>query len=174
MKKDKKYIINIVFRIIFTLLLIFTCITIFDFSKQNGTSSGNLSRKVMENIARIFTNNDEQIATIVLKGEPILRKIAHFYIYTSLGIWAMCMMQTYFKKETKNYDTVMKKRMFISILIGFIYASTDEIHQIFIPNRSAEVRDVFLDTLGVANGVLLIAICVYIFKYYKNITKELK
>lgn len=238
-KYCKKEKINIALRILFTTMLILTCIMIFDFSKQNGGTSGSLSRDIMKVIAEIFTKDEQKIVKIISKGEPILRKIAHFTVYTSLGVWAMCMMQTYFIKSkkmynnntnniknvnssenTKNikkinssenanniknvnsnendyimdvnsvkdyddidnmndydmevYDKIMKKRMLISIIIGFLYAISDEIHQSFIPNRSARAIDVFLDTLGATNGVLIIAIIVFIYKHYKNITKELK
>ena len=234
-KYCKKEKINIALRILFTTMLILTCIMIFDFSKQNGGTSGSLSRDIMKFIAEIFTKDEQKIVKIISKGEPILRKIAHFTVYTSLGVWAMCMMQTYFRKSkkiynnntnniknvnssentknvkkisssenTKNikkinssendnimdansvkddnmndydmeaYDKIMKKRMLLSIIIGFLYAISDEIHQSFIPNRSARAIDVFLDTLGATNGVLIIAIIVYIYKHYKNITKELK
>ena len=238
-KYCKKEKINIALRILFTTMLILTCIMIFDFSKQNGGTSGSLSRDIMKFIAGIFTKDEQKIVKIISKGEPILRKIAHFTVYTSLGVWAMCMMQTYFRKSkkmynnntnniknvnssenTKNikkinssenanniknvnsnendyimdvnsvkdyddidnmndydmeaYDKIMKKRMLISIIIGFLYAISDEIHQSFIPNRSARAIDVFLDTLGATNGVLIIAIIVFIYKHYKNITKELK
>ncbi len=238
-KYCKKEKINIALRILFTTMLILTCIMIFDFSKQNGGTSGSLSRDIMKFIAGIFTKDEQKIVKIISKGEPILRKIAHFTVYTSLGVWAMCMMQTYFRKSkkmynnnanniknvnssenTKNikkikssenannmknansnendnimdvnsvkdyddidnmnyydmeaYDKIMKKRMLISIIIGFLYAISDEIHQSFIPNRSARAIDVFLDTLGATNGVLIIAIIVFIYKHYKNVTKELK
>lgn len=216
-KYSKKEKINIALRILFTTMLILTCIMIFDFSKQNGGTSGSLSRDIMKFIAEIFTKDEQKIVKIISKGEPILRKIAHFTVYTSLGVWAMCMMQTYFRKSKKMYnnntnnirninsnendnnnnkdvnsmkyngdtdnmnyydieayDKIMKKRMLISIIIGFLYAISDEIHQSFIPNRSARAIDVFLDTLGATNGVLIIAIIVFIYKHYKNITKELK
>lgn len=214
-KYSKKEKINITLRVFFTTMLILTCIMIFDFSKQNGGTSGSLSRDIMKFIAEIFTKDEQKIVKIISKGEPILRKIAHFTVYTSLGVWAMCMMQTYFRKSKKMYnnntnniknvnsnendnimdansvkdyddidnmnhydmeayDKIMKKRMLISIIIGFLYAISDEIHQSFIPNRSARAIDIFLDTLGATNGVLIIAIIVFIYKHYKNITKELK
>ena len=76
--------------------------------------------------------------------------------------------------SSKAYDKIMKKRMLISVIIGFLYAVSDEIHQSFIPNRSARIIDVFLDTLGVTNGILIVTIIVFICNHYKNITKELK
>ena len=37
----------------------------------------------------------------------------------------------------------------------FIYACTDEFHQLFIAGRSGEFMDVMIDTMGVLNGALL-------------------
>ena len=39
---------------------------------------------------------------------------------------------------------------------------TDEIHQLFVPGRSGEIRDVCIDSLGVITGIiifLIILIC---------------
>ena len=37
-----------------------------------------------------------------------------------------------------------------------LYAISDEIHQYFVPGRSAEIRDVLIDVLGANIGILLI------------------
>lgn len=159
---------NIILRIVFTCLLMLTFLIIFYFSGQNGTSSGGLSRSLMEDIVRIFTNNEEDIENAIIIGEPILRKIAHFAIYTSVGIWAMCMMTTYFRNSKKTYDELTIKRIIISTLIGCAYAISDEIHQFFISNRSAKVIDVVLDTIGVANGALIVALIIYTYREIKR------
>ena len=36
----------------------------------------------------------------------------------------------------------------------FLYGASDEIHQAFVPNRTAQVSDVLIDTLGGAAGLL--------------------
>ena len=38
----------------------------------------------------------------------------------------------------------------------FLYAASDEFHQIFVPSRTALVSDVFIDTAGGAAGLLLL------------------
>ena len=40
-------------------------------------------------------------------------------------------------------------------VVGTLYAASDEIHQLFVPGRSGQLRDVFLDSAGVAAGILL-------------------
>jgi len=36
----------------------------------------------------------------------------------------------------------------------FLYGASDEIHQAFVPNRTAQISDVLIDTLGGAAGLL--------------------
>ena len=43
-------------------------------------------------------------------------------------------------------------------LIGSFYAASDELHQLFVPGRSGEIKDVLLDSLGVLLGVLLLGL----------------
>ena len=38
--------------------------------------------------------------------------------------------------------------------IGALYAVSDEIHQIFVPGRSCELRDILIDSAGVLVGIL--------------------
>jgi VanZ family protein len=39
--------------------------------------------------------------------------------------------------------------------VVILYACTDEIHQIFIPGRTARIKDIFIDTAGGSAGLLL-------------------
>ena len=41
------------------------------------------------------------------------------------------------------------------MLIATAYAATDELHQVFVPGRSAEFTDVLLDSLGALAGIWL-------------------
>jgi VanZ family protein len=41
----------------------------------------------------------------------------------------------------------------IPLLIGFLYAVSDEIHQYFVPGRAMQARDVLIDTSGVLLGI---------------------
>ena len=76
MKINKK----ICLRIVFTILLITTFVIIFLFSNQNGENSSNLSQGFIYNILNKFTNNTLLIEEIIIKIEPIIRKLAHFLL----------------------------------------------------------------------------------------------
>jgi VanZ family protein len=43
-----------------------------------------------------------------------------------------------------------------TLLLVFLYASTDEFHQSFVPTRTAQFSDVMLDTLGGAFGLIFL------------------
>ena len=44
----------------------------------------------------------------------------------------------------------------LALAIVFLYAASDEFHQIFVPNRTPLISDVLIDTLGGAAGLLLL------------------
>jgi len=48
----------------------------------------------------------------------------------------------------------------------FLYAASDEFHQIFVPSRTALVSDVIIDTTGGAIGLLLFWLTGKIFKHW--------
>lgn len=81
-----------------------------------------------------------------------VRKCAHFTEYLCLGIslsW------------TVRDLAVLPYRVpfyLSSWIIGTVYAATDELHQAFVPGRSCELRDVVIDSVGVAAGVLILLI----------------
>ena len=54
------------------------------------------------------------------------------------------------------------------MFICFLYACTDELHQLFIAGRSAEIKDVLIDSFGSLTSILL---CNFI--YLKSNIKKL-
>lgn len=158
--------VNII-RIILIILLVLTFIKIFDFSSQNSEKSSNLSRTVTEKITnkiKFIQNLDTDKKEKVLhKAEIIIRKLAHFSEYTLVGILLMALMSTY---EIKS-----KLRVLVSFIIGVVYASSDEIHQLFVPGREGAVRDVLIDSTGVITGICIVIIILKIIKGIKSSKK---
>lgn len=156
--------INII-RIILIVLITINCLTIFDFSGQNGTVSGEISKKVTIDFLKVIgiVNENEENILIV---EKVIRKIAHFSIYTLLGILLMCF--------AKTYDMPDKKRVAFCTLYVIIFASLDEFHQSFTPGRNPSVVDVFIDTIGALTGMTLILIIFKVKEMKSTDTKALK
>lgn len=168
----------ITLRVIFAILLIATYSVIFVFSSENGEKSSNTSKGIMYNIIDGLNGEKEVTQQDIDTYEPILRKLAHFGIYTMSGVWSMCLMCTFFKnKEGKvinkktQLNSVELKRICIATTIGFIYACSDEIHQLFSFGRSGEIIDVLLDTIGVINGALIVMLIIAIFNEIKSLKK---
>ena len=151
-----------IFRIMMTIALLFTLFIIFGFSSQNGTQSKGISTKVSEiilNFSNIYKKADINEQTRMLnRTNAIIRKLAHFSIYTLLGLEIMGLMT-----KTKLKD---KTRILITIGLGMSYAILDEFHQSFSPGRTPKVTDVYIDTLGIILGALLV---ILIRTFYQKI-----
>ena len=116
---------------------------IFGFSNQDGEESSSISREITDNVTKNIKSiqglKKSEKENILGKIEIVIRKLAHFSLYTLVGILTMSLMSTYNIKQ--------KNRIKISLGIGIIYAISDEIHQTFIPERSGMPQDVLIDTL---------------------------
>lgn len=53
-----------------------------------------------------------------------------------------------------------------SIFLSFLYSITDEAHQMFVPQRTAELFDIFMDTVGASCAGILI------WKFYRTLSKR--
>lgn len=120
------------------------------FSSQPASESNQLSygftRVLVETLAKIIPFDIETSTVIRTFGElnHYIRKFAHFTIYLVLGILV-------YKALIKNK---LKSRVFlISFLICATYAATDELHQLFVPGRGCQLRDVFIDSAGSILGI---------------------
>lgn len=134
---------------ILIILIIIWAVFVFNMSNQQGTESSGLSKK----ITAIFFKTEELIEII----EPIIRKLAHFSEYAIGGALFISLFLT--------YDWSLKKQISISIGIGIWYAILDEIHQLFVPNRSGNIIDVGIDSLGIICGVGFV---IFIYRTYKK------
>lgn len=112
---------------IFRLLTLGIMLTIFWFSNQNANVS----------------DTQSGFFAMLLPFLPVwvIRKTAHMTLYAILAFCAACsQIKPSFKKV---------------LLFCACYACTDEFHQLFIPGRSGEIRDVCIDCLGACIGFLL-------------------
>ncbi len=67
-----------------------------------------------------------------------------------------------------TYKIEELNRVAISLVVGIIYATSDEIHQTFIPGRAGMITDIIIDGMGVLLGILIVMLGI---KIYKRITK---
>lgn len=145
MKKfDKKTQIKIIKMI----LIIAWMGVVFGFSNQGGTKSSSTSRKVTVAVVQSVSDKTiEENESLIEKTEKVIRKLAHYTIYTVGGFLIMNYAYT--------TNLKLKEKVLYSIAFGAGYAVTDELHQFFMPGRSARVFDVGIDTLGVITGIAI-------------------
>ncbi len=114
-------------------------ILIFTMSSFDATESANQSNFIVNIITNIFKIENIEVLSF------IIRKLAHFTEYLILGFLTINML---------NKNDISKKYL-ISILICIIYATSDEIHQIFVPGRACQIRDILINSIGSITGVYL-------------------
>ncbi|MBV1822060.1 VanZ family protein, partial [Bacteroidales bacterium MSK.15.36] len=140
-KKILKYILVLVWMII-----------IFKFSSDPAEISDGKSGFIIEVINSLGINISSTLGEFT---NFAIRKTAHvgeYFILTLLLISAL--------KE----DLKIEKTYWLSILVTFLYACSDEIHQRFVPGRAGRFSDVLIDLFG---GILAVFI-VKLFKNFKN------
>lgn len=118
---------------------------IFAFSNQKDVESSNVSDgfidRTVVKIYKIFNENitKEKENEIIEKYTYPIRKLAHYTLYFILGILSFLVVKDY---------SINKKLIIYSLLICFLYACSDEFHQLFVIGRSASIKDVIIDTFG--------------------------
>ena len=78
----------------------------------------------------------------------LMRKLGHFSEYCILALLLMRALNAEFAEQSA------KSRINWSIALIVIYAVSDELHQAFVPSRTASPWDVLIDSLGGMCGTL--------------------
>jgi VanZ family protein len=142
------------YRILTAVLLAGWMILIFQFSaqpaEQSELTSGAVSYRVVSAVDRCFQlgwEEEQKMAYAKTLDHPI-RKAAHMTEYAILG----CIFELFFA----GFPALGKKVWTLSLLATALYAASDEIHQLFVPGRAGQFRDVCIDTAGALIGLLLL------------------
>lgn len=117
-------------------------LVIFLFSAQPGDDSSEMSGMVVKLLNVLFQGNQLWVS----HASFIVRKCAHMSEYAVLS---MLFLQMY--RSTK-YD---HKALSLAILCSFLYACSDEAHQLFVEGRAGMLQDVLIDTAGACIGVCM-------------------
>ena len=78
-------------------------------------------------------------------------KIEHFSAFFILAVF-LNLALIYQRKSI----FLFKYATLVTIIICFLYGAIDELHQMFIPGRFADIRDWLADSTGVLLGVLVL------------------
>ena len=154
---------------------------IYNLSAQNGSESSSLSNNLYLFLRQFdFLNgiiykwdqfvikvlnklNLEELYPLIFSTYSnwnfIIRKWAHFGIYMGLGILSMGVF---------TYAFNFYKAFIITFYCGSLFAFTDEIHQLFVDGRNAQINDLGIDILGLVTGMTL---CLFIYIIVKLILR---
>lgn len=159
-------------RTILTALTIAWMIFIFFMSSMEKEESQSQSSAVIDFVCSAFVEGySEMMPAEKLEIQDKLtfpvRKGAHMTEYAILGMLLSLTVYEYIVEYeffamknsallSEREEIAEKKALPPALVIGFLYACSDEIHQIFVRGRSGEIRDVLIDTTGVLAGAFLI------------------
>lgn len=132
--------------IIKSLIVLLLMGIIFSFSADTGNKSTKKSDYVITKVGKTFflkrfkSLGEKQF---IEKYVVIVRKTAHFILYFCLSLAIFSLLKEFYPVTLKSY--------LWTVLMVFLYACSDEVHQVFVAGRSGSLVDIFLDTL--AGGV---------------------
>ncbi len=148
-----------------TCLTLFWMVFIFMMSSAGKDESNSQSGAVCDFICEHFVEGYEEMAPeeqiqMQQKISFPVRKCAHLSEYAVLGALMTLTAASWRREDEETMRTGETPGGTVRILpvlaAGFLYAVSDEIHQIFVPGRSGEPRDVLIDTSGVLIGICLV------------------
>lgn len=130
-------------KIIKLILIVLWMALIFSFSSDNADVSTKKSDGLIIRVSEVVLNKKltkNEKNEITNKYIVLVRKSAHFTLYFILGILVFIFV--------KDFTIINYKLVLISVGVVLLYSISDELHQLFVPGRSGEVFDVFIDTMG--------------------------
>ena len=116
-------------KVFHSILVIIWMFVIFNFSSQNGPKSTNTSDVVTSMVVNVTTSvtnknvSREEVKKRVEDSTFLVRKMAHFTEYLILGILVLQLLS--------DYTKINKRMLIVSLIICYLYAVSDEVHQIF-------------------------------------------
>ena len=150
-----------ILHIIFALLLISLDVFLIVEASMNGNASGSQSNsfsQVFIDLIRAIDYNSPLLSDIDTFRLVIRKLFGHFLAFGLSGILTVLTLSTV-------KDLIIKKNLFViifTLIKGLLLASITELIQYFIPGRSGNFVDIFIDY----GGFLLFASIIYIIVYF--------
>lgn len=132
-------------------------------SDESKSSSNKVTSAVVNAVISIKKENisEEKRQKIIEDKTFIVRKSAHFTEYFILGLILILYLQTKEKLATKY--------IILAIIFCVLYATSDEIHQLFVDGRSCKIMDILIDTCGSSLAIIGFT---SIYKLTTNLKKQ--
>ena len=147
-------------------MVVVVMFVIFYMSSQPGDLSGDISGGISHMLMEIYNAilglnwNDVQILQMARTWDLPIRKLAHMTEFGILAVLVFCAL--------RSYEKIKPYRYIVTIGLCMLYAISDEIHQLFVPDRDGNVVDVFIDTLGICIALGCVWMISQLVKLIKN------
>ena len=149
-----------IWKIVSVLLVIIWMVVIFVMSGLPAEVSNEQSGVVVEIVKTVFNVSPEQ-PELLDNLTTIVRKCAHALEYFVLGILTLNVIRQFWSTTGKKG---WAKYWYLAVICASIYAVTDEVHQIIVPGRSCELRDIVIDTVAASVGVGVVMLVRWILR----------
>lgn len=136
---------------IYFFLMIVVIAVIYLLSSQNSEISVHVSEKVAK-VIKVEGNRWQGASTIPLMFGFDIRQWAHVLLFAVLGFFTMSYLRNWWK----------------SSLICYCIALLDEIHQYFVPGRTARITDTLIDAVGFVSVIIIWLLIVRIINALKQ------
>lgn len=129
---------------------------IFSFSGQDGNTSGGLSHLVSKYIVLAYNKifflhlSNPELENIIAQIHPYVRKFTHISEYCLLAASVSLPLYVY-----------RLRGLLLTVTAGafcIFFAALDEYHQTFIAGRVGCLKDVFIDSIGIFIGIIIVRI----------------
>lgn len=149
-----KTIFIIFLRIIFTASVALCVAFIFYNSAQVAEVSSDISQKFTVIINEVIS----YLSLNIVLSEAVVRKLAHIAEFALLGFLFTLCLRVYTKRLIAFSAW--------PLLFGLFIAVCDEFLQRFIPGRSSQIKDIFIDFIGVCGGTAVAICIVFILSFF--------
>lgn len=136
------------------LTLVWMCI-VFAFSAETADVSKQTSMNLLNHLTDFFDVNITNREVV----EGLLRSFAHFTLFLFGGMFSYALFLM----------VLPKHKCLCTFVFGIGYALLDEIHQIFVPGRAFEVKDIAVDFCGFFIGMCIVVFINKLWKMIKNV-----
>ena len=154
--------------LLFSLFSLGIMIAIFCFSAQTADSSSKTSGSFILFWAKIFRSDfgalpaSAQLDAVATVGN-LVRKLAHAGIYASLGFFSCGAVLC------AAWPRKLSQKSAVTAVFTLLYAVSDELHQLFVPGRGCELRDVLIDFGGACAGITVMLLIYWLLTKRKKV-----
>lgn len=131
-------------------IVLLSFVLILILGNQQAAVSNNLSKEIAKILIGTTSKIGLELDWSIDGANSIIRDAAHFGLYMVMGLSVASLL---YRSGVRGLRCIL-----LALMITVILAISDELRQMFVPGRGAEVKDVLMDAKGALSGVALFAL----------------